>query len=70
LQDKNKKLSPNSLQKIAKLTKNPPNIWKWSKLHHNIIFFTGNQSLEALLSFACYFTRKRRGFQHFGNISK
>jgi len=43
---------------------------KWLHLYQNINFFTGNQSLEALLSFAVHFTRQRVGFQHFANISK
>jgi len=70
LPDGNKKLSPNSLQKIAKLNKNSPNILKLLHLCQNINFVTGNQSFKALSSFALNFSRKRIGFQHFANICK
>jgi len=70
LPDGNKKLSPNSLQKLAKLSKNLPNFLKWLHLYQNIKFFIENQSFKALLSFALNFTRKRIAFQHFANISK
>jgi len=61
---------PNSLQKIAKLSKNSPNFMKWLQFYQNINFFTRNQSFKAFLSFALYFTRKRIGFRHFANISE
>ena len=81
LPDKNKKLLPNSLQKLAKLSKNSPNFWKWLHLYQNIVFFIGNQLFKALLSFALYFTRKHIGisilqiylnnqFRHFAKIYK
>jgi len=69
LPDRNKKLSPNSLQKIPKLSQISPNFWKLFRLYKNINFFTGNQSFKALLSFALCFTRKRIDFQHYANIS-
>jgi len=68
LPDRKKKLSPNSLQKIAKISKNSPNVWKWLHLYQNVIFFIVNQSFKGLLSSALYFTRKRRDFQHFATI--
>jgi len=70
LPDGNKKLSPNSLKKIAKLSKNSPNFLKWLHHYQNMNFFTENQSLKALLLFPLNFTRNRTGFQHFANISK
>jgi len=70
LLDRNKKLSPNSLQKKAKLSKTSPNALKWLYIYQNINFFAGYQSFRVLLSFALYLTRNRIGFQHFANISK
>jgi len=68
LPDRKKKLSPNSLQKIAELSKNSPNVWKWMHLYQNVIFFIVNQSFKGLLSSLLYFIRKPRVFQHFANI--
>jgi len=70
LPDRNKKLSPNSLQEIVKLSKSLPKSGNGGIFTTTLFFFTGNQSFKALLSFALYFTRKRIGFQHFSNISK
>jgi len=46
--DRNKKLTPNSHQKIATLNRNSPNFWKWLHLYKNINFFTGDQSFKAI----------------------
>jgi len=67
LPDKNKKLSP---KETVKLNKSLPKSGNGGTFTKTLIFFTGNQSFKALLSFALYFTRKRIGFQHFANISK
>jgi len=69
LPDRNKKLSPNLLQKIAKLRKNWSNFWKCLHLYQSIHFFTGKQSFKASFSFALQ-TAKKLSFEHFANFSK
>ena len=63
--DRSKKLSQNSLQKIAKLSKNLPNDWKWLHLYQNINFFTANKSFKPLFFFRLVFYQKACRFSTF-----
>jgi len=65
LPDRNKKLSPNSLQKIAKLSKNSPNFWRWLHLYQNINFFHWKSVVQNFVIFRLVFYQKVYRFSTF-----
>jgi len=66
LPDGNKKLSLNSLQKIAKLSRNLPNFLKWLHLYQNINIFTEISRVKFFYLWPCsLFYQKAHRFPTF-----